>query len=183
MKHICTSALAGLALFSSQAAYAQQACVQPADLDDTILYAMPALYEAVMESCADQYRADGFMKSEGEAFVEQFRAKQDDAWPGALRLLQGFADRGSDGDDAMMDMVAALPPETLRPFVDSLVVQMVSDEIKPDSCETIERGVELLSPLPPENVSALVTFIAEQAKLDNPPICGAEPATIEGAAE
>jgi hypothetical protein len=72
-------------------------------------------------------------------------------------------------------MIAALPEESLRPFVDGLVGQMIAGEIKPDSCGKIERGLELLAPLPPENVAGLFAFIAELTELKNPPICGANP--------
>ena len=181
MKSLLPTLLAGAALFSAQAAQAQQVCVEPADLDDGILYAMPVLYEAVMASCSDQYSPDGFMMSEGEAFVEGFRSKQDDAWPGAWRFLKTFTNE--EGDEEMAKMISSLPEETVRPFVDAIVLQMVSAEIKPDSCGKIERGVELIAPLPPENVSALIAFIAEQAGVKDPPICGSVEVSTGIAAE
>ena len=116
------------------------------------------------------------MKTEGAAFAEGFRALQDDSWPGALRLIKAFA--AKDSDDGEADPIAAIidsvPADALRPFVDAMVLQMVAGEIKPDSCDKIERGVELIAPLPPENVTGLLTFIAEQTKIDNPPLCGVE---------
>ena len=176
MKTIASALLAGAALFSAQAAQAQQACVAPEDLQDGLTYAMPMIYEAAMSSCGGQYSATGFMKTEGAAFADGFRALQDDSWPGALRLIKAFA--AKDGDDGEADPIAAIidsvPADALRPFVDAMVLQMVAGEIKPDSCEKIERGVELIAPLPPENVTGLLTFIAEQTKIDNPPLCGVE---------
>jgi len=173
MKRISTLIAAG-ALLSAQAAQAQEACIEPADLDDAVRYSMPLLFDATMDSCADQYASDGFMMTEGAQFADGFRALQSDAWPGTLRLLEVFA-AGDDGDEMMGAMLASMPEETLRPFVDTLVLQLVGEEIKPESCGKIESAVELLAPLPPENVSGLVVFIAEQVRPDKPAICGIEP--------
>jgi hypothetical protein len=182
MKRIASSLIAGAALLGAQAAQAQTACVEPADLDDTIRYAMPTLYEAAMASCGDQYSPTGFMKTQGPAFADGFRALQSEAWPGTLRVIQLFAARGGEAGDAanpqeaeqMAALIAALPEDALRPFLDAMVLELVSGEIKPESCASIERGIELIAPLPPRNVSGLVAFIAEQAKVDNPPICKPE---------
>ena len=180
-KPVLAPALALLALASATTAQAQQqTCVAAADLGDTVLYAMPIAYDAVSTSCASQLKRDGFMAKDGEAFIAKFRDRQDSAWPGAFRLLKTFmakdnADEAKSGAD-MMKMIAALPEDSLRPFVDGLVGQMIAGEIKPDSCGKIERGLELLSPLPVDNVAGLMAFIAEVADMKDPQICPVAPA-------
>lgn len=173
--------LALAALTTAQAASAQaQACVAPADLGDTVIYAMPIAFDAARTTCGTRLDSNGFMARKGETFIGQFRARQNTAWPGAFRLIKTFMASG-EGDAAsgkeMNDMIAALPEASLRPFVDGLVGQMIAEQIKPDSCGKIERGLELLSPLPTENVGGLFAFIAEFADIKNPPICGTGPAT------
>jgi hypothetical protein len=178
-------ALAGLAaLGSAEVAQAQQpVCVQPADLNDAIIYAVPLAYDAAMRSCASSYATDSFMRTGAPTFVEEFRALQDDTWPGAMRFMQTFmtADAEDSGDAAITAMIASLPEENLRPFVDGIVVEMLGSEIKGDSCDPIAEGMELLSPLPAENVGGLVALIADLAKVDNPPICGT--VTLESSAQ
>lgn len=180
-RHVLAPAMALAALVSAQAAQAQQqACVAPDDLGDTVIYAMPIAYGAVSTRCASQFKADGFMARGGDTFIDGFRARQNMAWPGAFRLLKTFmaqdnADKGG-ADADMTAMIAALPEESLRPFVDGMVGQMIAGEIKPDSCGQIERGLELLSPLSTDNVAGLIAFVAELADIENPPICGAAPA-------
>jgi hypothetical protein len=180
-KRVIAPALAVLALATATTAQAQQqACVAPADLGDTVLYAMPLAYDAVSTACKRELKADGFMARDGDTFIAKFRDQQNKAWPGAFRLLKTFmakdagAAAGSGAD--MSAMIAALPEESLRPFVDGLVGQMIAGEIKPDSCGKIERGMELISPLPVENVAGLMTFIMELAEIKEPAICGAAPA-------
>lgn len=170
--------LALAALATAQAAHAQQkACVAPADLSDTVVYVMPIAFDAAQTACANRLTRDGFMARDGEAFIAQFRAGQNAAWPGAFRLLKTFmADEGRSGRDRdMTAMLTALPEESIRPFVDGLVGQMIAAEIKGDSCTQIERGLELISPLPTTNVGGLFAFIAEMADLKNPPVCSAPP--------
>jgi hypothetical protein len=175
IKRIFAPALALAALATAQTAQAQQpACVAAADLGDAVVYAMPIAFDAAQTACANRWSRDGFAAQEGEAFVANFRAGQDQAWPGAFRLLKTFmADEQNAGGDANITaMITALPEDSLRPFVDGLVGQMIAGEIKGDSCAKIERGLELISPLPTDNVAGLFAFIAELADLKNPPICG-----------
>lgn len=173
-----TFAIALVALATASTAQAQQqACIAAADLGDSVLYAMPIAYDAVSTSCAKQLKRDGFMATGGDAFIEKFRAKQDSAWPGAFRLLKSLMAKEAAGEAGsgadMTAMIAALPEESLRPFVDGIVGQKLAEEIKPDSCGKIERGMELLSPLPVENVAGLMAFIFEIAEVKEPAICGA----------
>ncbi|WP_324075748.1 MAG: hypothetical protein RSE14_02930 [Erythrobacter sp.] len=177
---VLAPALAVLALATATTAQAQQqACVQAADLGDAVLYAMPLAYDAVSTTCGKQLKSDGFLARDKGRFIQSFRAKQDAAWPGAFLLLKTFmaSDKAAEGgkDDGMAAMIAALPESSLRPFVDGLVGQMIAGEIKPDSCDKIERGMELLSPLPPENIAGLLAFVAELSDIKNPEICPANP--------
>ena len=176
---ILASALALTALASAQTVQAQEACVPPKDLSDTITYAMPIAYEATLEACGTKLSTNGFMRNGGRDFADRFRAKQDTAWPGAKRLLMGFmqrdaAEKGGE-QDPMIGMISTMPDDAVRPFVDALVQQMIAGEIKPDSCSKIERGVELISPLPVENISGLTTFLVEIVDVKNPEICSATP--------
>lgn len=178
---VLTPALALAALASATAAQAQQtACVAPADLSDAVVYAMPIAYDATRTACANRLARDGFVAKRGEAWVAGFRSGQTKAWPGAFRFLKTFMEQqGSDGEAAggmdMGAMLTAMPQDTLRPFVDAFVGQMIAEQIKGDSCDKIERGLELLSPLPSDNVGGLIAFVVELADLKNPPVCPAAP--------
>lgn len=172
-------ALALAALVTAQTAHAQQqACVSSADLSDAVVYAMPIAFDAARTACANRLSRSGFVATRGETYIAKFRTGQDRAWPGALRLLKTYmADPENAAATGGMDvgaMLSGLPAETLRPFVDALVGQMIAEEIKGDSCTKIERGLELVSPLPVENVGGLVAFLAELTDLRNPPICGTQ---------
>ena len=170
-------ALALSALATSQAAMAQsQACVAPDDLADAVVYAMPIAYDAASTACANRLSADGFMKTRGDAYIATFREGQASAWPGAFRFLKTFMAKKEGAGEGEMDMgamLAAMPEDALRPFVDAFVGQMIAGEIKGDTCGKIERGLELLSPLPSENIGGLVAFLMQLTDSKDPPLCPA----------
>jgi hypothetical protein len=173
---ILSAALAVTALASAQGAAAQQACVQAEDLSDTITYAMPAVFGAVQAPCSAIFAENEFMTNEAGAFVDQFRSIGDAAWPGTLRLLKVFMTSGENAGDGMAEAVAQMPDDALRPLVDVILTQMVEERLTTDmkvsTCSDIAEAMELLAPLPPENIAGLAAFLARQADLKNPQICG-----------
>lgn len=175
---IIAPALAAVAMLTAQTAQAQQAaCIDARDVSDAVIYAMPIAYDAARTACANRLSQDGFIARRGESFIANYRSGQEKAWPGAYRFLKTYiatsdGAAGSEGGDAMAAL-SGLPPEALRPFVDALAGQMIAGEIKGESCGRIERGLELVSPLPAENVGGLAAFIFELADVKAPSVCPA----------
>ena len=61
-------------------------------------------------------------------------------------------------------MLAEMPDDALKPFVTALLQQMVATEIKPAQCVDVERGLELIDPLPADNIAGLIGFMVEMAE-------------------
>lgn len=162
---------------AAQAAAAQAPCIAPADLGDTVVYALPIAFDAARTACVRQLTKDGFMARGGDKFIAGFRARQNAAWPGAFRTMQLALAEQSNAENTkdlnIMALAQTLPEESLRPFVDGLMGQLIAEEIKPGSCTKIERGLELISPLPVDNVAGLMGFMVELLGLDKPAICAA----------
>lgn len=172
---LLASTLALAALTTSQAAQAQQACITLDDAADTVTYLMPLAYTSVVKNCKNEFSADSFLPSaDGRAFIDKFRAKQDENWPGTYRAIELMVASQGGEDDSMAQIFGQMKPDDLRPFADAFIGQMLAEEIKPDSCGTIDRGVELLSPLPVENVGGLVSFILDLVGAEDLPICNAD---------
>jgi len=175
-KSVIAPIIALAALASAQTAQAQQqACVAPEDLSDAVVYVMPIAFDAARTVCANRLTRNGFMATKGDSYIAKFRAEQTQTWPGALRLIKTFMADKKGAEDAkgadIEAMIGNMPDSALRPFVDALVGQAIADEIKPDSCTKIERALELVSPLPTENVGDLVAFLIEAADVKNPNVC------------
>ncbi|MEL6541965.1 MAG: hypothetical protein AAFQ34_11240 [Pseudomonadota bacterium] len=173
---LLASTLALTAISTAQAAQAQQACITLEDAADTVVYLTPIAYDGALRSCKSELPDDSFLSSDdGKAFADKFRAQQDAAWPGTFRAVQVMM-AGDAENDGMAQMIGSMEPEQLRPFADALIGQLIAEEIKPDTCGKIDRGVELLSPLPAENVGGLVSFALDLVGGDSNdlPICNAD---------
>ncbi|MEL6877023.1 MAG: hypothetical protein AAGL68_02870 [Pseudomonadota bacterium] len=161
----------------AQIAQAQEACVVQQDLTDAVIYAMPVLADAFDTACSAELAPDGFFATQRQEFIAPYAALGDETWPGASRVLNTFVTAGSTGENGMPGLAEIFgnqSPETVRPFIDAMLGTMVVSEIKPKDCGKIERGLELMAPLPPENMGGLVTFLMDMAEVKNPRICPLE---------
>ena len=159
-----TMAAAAAMLSMAQPALAQGAqCVEPADLADTTTYAM---IEGAQNSCATTLPASSFVRSKGDAFAARFEPLRDRAWPGARRFLMTFMDEGrqsagsgpgADATNGIVQMIAALNGDELRPFVDGIVLQLIAEDMTPETCRSVEKILPLVATLPVENYGALLT--------------------------
>lgn len=160
-------ALGLIALSQPYAAFGQE-CVPQEDLSDGIVYAMPLIVQAVEGRCSKTLSADGYLAMQGHRLKDKFAAHQNDAWPGALRLINHFA--GSE-EPGITELVQALPEDAVRPFVDAIVVEKIGAEIKPKDCSRIERGLKLLEPLPPTATAELIAILASMEKSEDLGLC------------
>ncbi|GAA4643763.1 hypothetical protein GCM10023115_17230 [Pontixanthobacter gangjinensis] len=162
------------ALISAQVTSAQEAgqtCVKQEDLTDAVLFVMPVAYSAFQEKCSGQLESDGFVAREGEIFISRYAGLQEKAWPGAYSFFKTFAVRDAK-DDEMSTLFDSLPPELLRPFFELMIEAELGKSIKSADCEKIERVLEPLAPLPPQNFGTLVSTIFDIIPdIQNPKIC------------
>lgn len=151
-------------------ASAQGGCVSEAQISDMVVYAIPLAMQSLQNQCSPQLFPDGFLAREGMALSNAYLARQEAAWPGAKDALIAFA-----GDDPeARNLFNTLPREALQPFVDAIVVQKVAEEIKVEDCGKIERVIEALAPLEPQEAGKLVGVIMSLVEPKNPPICPLE---------
>ncbi len=167
--------LAGIGLLQAPVAFAQD-CIAKQDLTDATIYAVPVLIEGFQATCSAHLAPNGFFAKKGKAFVAPYAAMQADRWPGTMRAVMAFATKGGkQADDAgMTEIFQSMPPETLRPFVDAILSQKFGESLKPSDCGKVERAMELLAPLPPENVGGLLTFVLDMTGAKEPSICQAD---------
>ena len=147
---------AGLAL--AIPASSQAAEISPAAMQAAVRYALPQLVSGIRASCGNELSASGFLARNGQALEQRYAEGAETAWPAARAALLQFGDNGKTG---MGDMLGKMPDSALKPFVDATISSMVATKLKPGQCPDVERGIELLAPLPPENVAGLVGFIFE----------------------
>lgn len=150
---------------SAQENPSRVADLPPEQVEAAVRYALPIAIEGAMKACAATLAADGFLAREGDALRERTSEGSGEAWPAARELLIRLMSEETDrGDSISPDLAASLPDENLRPFVGGVILVLVEEEIRPKDCADVERGLELLAPLPPENMAGLVAFLYELAQ-------------------
>ena len=161
------------ALISSQAS--AQACISEAQIESMSIYAVPLIVEGVGAKCERQLAGEGFLARSGTDFSAPYLALQDAAWPDAKAGFLIFASKEPqvEGDTTDADLLRILPDEALRPLFDVIITQKISEGVKPKDCGRIERVLELLAPLPPENTGGLVALLFEIVGAKDPEICEA----------
>jgi hypothetical protein len=125
--------------------------------DDATRYALPHLLEGLYAACDERLAPTGYFVTNRQRLEAKFADGAAAHWPGARTLLIRMAGKNDDGDIDLSKM----PDDALRPFVDAVLVQMVSGKLKPEDCGKVERGLELLDPLPADNFAGLVQFMME----------------------
>ena len=168
-----TAATAMMALAVPQIAHAQ-ACVAEADLSDTIIYAMPSLVTAFDAKCGKSVPAASMTLLRSTQFLGKYTPLQAKSWPGAKRVLAGYAQSKASGAGSGNDigaLINSMPAETMRPFVDAMVQQEAAKAIPAKECGNIGRAITLLAPLPAENIGGLASFLFSMTNVKNPAIC------------
>lgn len=158
-----TLLLAPLALAAT--AVAQPAAAQQLDLTENEMatvarIAMPAAFRSLQVKCSPVLSASAYMFASGESLHRKLTTASQSAAPGASRILASVAARSN---PAMSEILAGMPAETLLPFVNEMVAGMLTREIEPDQCATIDRVLELIEPLPAENVADLLALAYAQS--------------------
>lgn len=139
--------------------------VDPDTATSAMRYALPHMFGEVRQACADHLASDGFLALNGDRLAAKFADGADAHWPSARDFLIAMSQEETGADEGT-DLLADLPDEALKPFVDGIVATMLSSEIKSADCATVEHFLELLDPLPADNLAATVGAIIAMVEED-----------------
>ncbi|MEM8724283.1 MAG: hypothetical protein AAGE86_02060 [Pseudomonadota bacterium] len=159
-KTIPSATLVAAALVSAPAS-AQEPELDPEAVAAATRYGLPIAFNGFRSACRDMLPADGFFAENEARLMVKFAEGARGSWPEAKAALLQIASSETDGAAALIE---GMPDEALKPFVDSLLEAMLAQEIKPENCGDIERGLELLDPMPVANIAGFLGFVIE---LDN----------------
>lgn len=143
--------------------------LSPEATQAAVRYALPHLLSGVRATCAPKLSSGGYLAKNGATLVGRYSQGAQAAWPAArVALIELGGKQNSD----MAAMFAQMPDSALKPFVDATITSMVATKLKLENCADVERGLELLAPLPPENIAGLARFFLEMAERDKKPRVG-----------
>lgn len=159
-----------LGLIHSNIAQAQdnRKCLQPGQAEALITYVLPKAIEAAQSKCSSVLPAESSLMESDSDRLSEYQTASDAAWPKAKEAVSAIS-----GDKLPADIDDAL----LKPLTDSIFTGMISDEIKPKDCPTIDKIYSDLAPLPSSNIASLTVTIIQAATKDDEnsslPICKA----------
>lgn len=137
--------------------------MSPAAMQAAVRYSLPHLLSGLRASCGAKLSPKGYLATRGDALLASFAQGSEEAWPAAKTALMELGAKDKNG---MGQMLGQMPDSALKPFVDATISTMVATKLKRENCGDVERGLELLAPLPPENIAGLVGFVIEMAERD-----------------
>ena len=156
-------AAAALVAVALPAAAEARPDLSPESTQAAVRYALPHLLAGVRSSCGPALSKNGYLARNGAALLDRFSQGSDAAWPAARDALMAL---GGEKNANMTEMLAQMPDAALKPFVDATISSMIATKLKVEDCDEIERGLELLAPLPPENIAGLAGFFLELSDRD-----------------
>lgn len=138
-------------------AAAQQVPLSEAEINAVALYAMPHAFRSVQARCTGQVPASAYMFAQGPTVAARLDRAARGSFPAARAAVTRLATRN---DPQMATLLQALPAENVEPLVSELIAGKVRSEVKLEDCAQINQVLELLDPLPPENLATLVGIFA-----------------------
>jgi len=125
-------------------------CVTGEEVEALALVMMPEALTAVAQACTASLPESALLRRTGAQIFERYRAL---SAPSMARAQQAFAKiSGSKAKD-----VSEIGMETMK----AMVVPMLTEAIEPKDCTAINHMIELLEPLPPENMAGMISTILQ----------------------
>ncbi|WP_126172837.1 hypothetical protein [Altericroceibacterium xinjiangense] len=153
---------------------AAQACLSQPEIAAITVYAVPPVLAGVQAKCGAELRPDGFLAQEGPGLSSRYAALAPQNWQVARSALMKIAESAPSQTAEQRQIFSTLrqlPDQAVRPVLDALIVQKLTEAIQLSSCAQIERGISLLAPLDPAQTGAITAFVLSLVKPDEFPIC------------
>jgi hypothetical protein len=164
------SVLIAALLSAAPADEAQRPCLTQAQVEAMTLFALPPLLEGAAKACVPALPASAYLANGGRALARTLAAESSNHWAAASPAVTVIGGK---------DFPAGLSEATARGLIHDLVANGLSTPKGREQCARLDRAADLLSPLPPRNLAALVVLgveIATVEKMEEMPKNKAKPA-------
>ena len=158
---IAALALAGALVAQPAAAQSTKLDLNEREAAALARFAMPRAFESVQRKCRATLPSDAYMIARGDTVRARLRSASEGSWTGARAAIIRLAARENPD---MRPLLERMPPEALQPFADEMIAGMIVSEVTTDKCGQIDRVLELLDPLPADNLADLIAFVVMEAQ-------------------
>lgn len=149
--------IAAAALAASQAASAATPlpCLTSSEVAAATAFALPGAISATADKCGPTLGKGSYFARSGSQLAARFATTKAKAWPATRAAIVRVATASA---DPMLQSAKNLPDGAMQEIINGLVVAAVADKIPVNRCGQIDRVLELIAPLPPENATELVAL-------------------------
>jgi hypothetical protein len=144
-----------LTLAPTVAKAAEPPCLSAAEFTSLAEYALPSVLSGTTQRCSTTLAPDAYLRRSGAQLIQRYAQRKPAAWPGAkAAFLKLSTTTNADANR----LISTMPDATLQQMLDSLMEGLVSQHVPLERCETIDRVIGLLAPLPPGNTAELIAL-------------------------
>ena len=151
------ASLALAAVVVQPALAAPTQCITATEFHAGARFIMPILIDAVAKRCSPTLGDKSYLSTTGSNLVQRYAAQTGDEI--AVSSLVGKIDEKHD--------MKGLDAADLKAFASVAVAKGLGDELKPETCPTIDKVLALLDPMPADNTIGLVEVILRQVDADD----------------
>ena len=155
------------------AAHAQtaQTCVTRTEAQSLVQFVLPDAITGIRDKCATTLSPSGFLSKSGSELAKRYKPGAALAWPKAKPVALRMA-----GD--MSKLISAMPDEGLRILASNFVSAAVAKELPVEKCAPVDRVMEAVAPLPPENMAMLIVTLMEFQNKPAKPVPGKDGSSL-----
>lgn len=149
--------IAAAALAASQAASAATPlpCLTSSEVAAATAFALPGAISATADKCGPALGKGSYFARSGSQLAQRFASGADRAWPATRAAIIRVSSASA---DPMIQAIKNMPDPAMREIVGGFVVAAVAEKVPVTRCGQIDRVLELIAPLPPENATELVAL-------------------------
>lgn len=166
---LCSTALLGVSQTAQAQAAATPVCLTEQEFTALSTYALPSVISGTARACSTILPEGAYLRRSGGELAQRYAVTKPRAWPQAKAAFLKMANAK---DQTSAQLFAAMPDDTLQQVADAAFTGIVTGQLKPASCPTIDRVVGLLAPLPPENAAGLIPVVVALVSRSGPPRVG-----------
>lgn len=156
--HKATGLAALMAMLCASAAQAAQsaapaACLTEAEASGVITFILPSMLTSLETRCRDSLPRQSALSTVGLDMAQRMKPDAERAWPTAKAAIGKLSNNAQ--------LPSFLGDSVLKPLLEAAMVAGIVETVKPESCETVDRFVDALSPLPADKLADLITLLID----------------------
>lgn len=152
--HCIAGYLLSVALPTMATAQTAKQCLTPKEAQGLVSFALPDIITSISTKCAPSLGPDSYLSRSGADLAGRHRVVAETSWPSAKLAVRKFMDTD-------VTFLNSLSDDVLKGMLTAGISTAIVKDVKTTQCRDINRIVQVLAPLPAENMSQLVGIVLE----------------------